>query len=226
MRDPEDRFAFAEMLSAVNATLERTELSAVQIGVYWDALVDYDLPAIREALRRCLRNPDTGQFMPKPADIVRMIEGSTRDRAFAAWAKVERAMRTVGGYQSVVFDDPIAMAVIDRMGGWPRLCETLVDDLPFRSREFEHAYRGIVARNEVPEYPPHLVGRHEIENRRVAGWEPRLVFVGNPEQCRRVLDGGARAPEQLTFDVPLPVVAPRVQPKEAEAHERREAEAR
>jgi len=68
--------------------------------------------------RRHLMNPDTGQFLPKPADIVRMLGGRTLDRALMAWAKVDKAVRQIGTYESVVFDDALIHRVLHEMGGW------------------------------------------------------------------------------------------------------------
>ena len=73
-----------------------------------------DLRAVADALNRHAVNPDNGQFLPKPADIVRLINGNTVDRALVAWSTVERAIRSTGPYQSVVFDSPeiIGLAVV------------------------------------------------------------------------------------------------------------------
>ena len=44
--------------------------------------------------------------MPKPADIRRVLGGTTADAAALAWAKVIRAVHAVGAYSTVAFDDP------------------------------------------------------------------------------------------------------------------------
>jgi len=61
-------------------------------------------------------------WMPKIADIVRMIDGSTQSAAATAWAKVMRAVGSVGQYQSLAFDDPVIHLAIDETGGWISLC--------------------------------------------------------------------------------------------------------
>src|SRR5438132_401555 len=98
------------------------DLSKFALSVWWQAMRPYDFHAVTEALNRHCVNPDAGQFMPKPADVVRMMQGSTQDAALVAWSKVERAVCGVGSYQSVVFDDPLVHRVVYEMGGWIALC--------------------------------------------------------------------------------------------------------
>jgi len=184
-----DRSAFAEALTAVYA-LYRVELSPMVMGIWWGALKAYDLAAVRDALGRHAMNPDAGQFCPKPADVVRMIEGSTVDSALAAWAKVVRAIRIVGAWQSVVFDDPLIHAVVDDMGGWPQLCRVTDEELPFRGKEFEARYRGLRGRSIVPEYRARLVGISESENARQGFPIEAPITVGDPERAAQVMAKG------------------------------------
>ncbi|MFO0207809.1 MAG: DUF6475 domain-containing protein, partial [Betaproteobacteria bacterium] len=112
------------MLSAVAAVYGR-EITPEVTAIYWAALAPYDLGAVRQAFDRHVRNPDAGQFLPKPADLIRMLGGTTADSAMQAWAKVEKAIRRVGGHESVVFDDALIHRCIDDMGGWVKVCDTL-----------------------------------------------------------------------------------------------------
>ena len=60
------------------------EVSEAVAGVWWGALKAYDIEAIETAFRRHMTNPDTGQFMPRPADIVRMLNAGFGDLAAAS----------------------------------------------------------------------------------------------------------------------------------------------
>src|SRR5437870_914018 len=97
-------------------------ISSHLIDIYWQVLKQYELVDVQNAFQSHVQNPDCGQFFPKPADIVRFIEGSGETKALLAWAKVERAIRQLGSYQSVVFDDSLIHIVIEDMGGWVKLC--------------------------------------------------------------------------------------------------------
>ena len=183
-----DREKFVRALVGV-AEIHSKKLTAEQIGVYWSVLNQYAIEEVEAAIHRHIADPDGGQFMPKPADIIRQIGGSGDTAAMLAWSKVEKATRIVGSYQSVVFDDWGIHAVIRDMGGWTKMCETNTDGLPFVAREFEKRYRGY--RTESA-YPPKLLGRTEAQNQ-AAGYvkyiEP-AVMIGDQRRAQLVHDKG------------------------------------
>jgi hypothetical protein len=162
LRDSE-RAAFGKMLQAVAEVYGR-DYSPDVIAIYWQALREFDLAAVRQAFDRHLKNPDAGAFMPKPADLVRMLAGTSTDSAAHAWALVEWAVRHVGGYEDVQFDDPTATRVVDMLGGWVKLCSATEEEMPFRAREFQTLYRGFAMRREVPSSPDRLIGRTNLHN--------------------------------------------------------------
>ena len=86
---------FQELIEGVHSFYAK-DCSTFGLDVWWQAMKVYDLAAIRDALGRHCVNPDNGQFMPRPADVVRMMEGSTLDSAVVAWTKVDRAIQAVG----------------------------------------------------------------------------------------------------------------------------------
>jgi len=81
-----DREPFFTLLGDVYA-FYRTDFSTFVGRVWWTAMQPYDLAAVNDAMGRHCANPDTGQYLPKPADVVRMLQGSTQDSALVAWAK-------------------------------------------------------------------------------------------------------------------------------------------
>jgi hypothetical protein len=168
------------------------------IDLYWSALQQFDLSAVRQAFDRHVKSPDAGQYMPKPADLIRMLGGTSQDTAMQAWAKVERAVRRVGGHESVVFDDAIIHRCVEDIGGWIKLCATTEEDLPFRARDFQVLYRGFAMRREAPPYPAHLIGRFEAQNRMAGQKVAEPVLIGNPHDCRQVLRLSTGNPVQIT----------------------------
>lgn len=190
MRDPQDKPAFAAMFNALGELYAR-EVSPALLRIYWTSLDRFTIDEVRDALNRHVANTEAGQFFPKPADILRMIEGTSTDVALRAWTQVDRAVRTVGPYASVAFDDPITHRVIADMGGWPKLC-TRGDDRewPHVEREFCTRYRGFAARHDTPEHPPTLTGITEHENtaRGLPHREP-LRLLGNQERAARIAAG-------------------------------------
>ena len=138
---------FDETIVAVGEQYGKSLSEGVKM-LYWQGLINYDLKAVQQALYRHIRNPDNGQFMPKVADIIRMLQGSTQDSALIAWSKVDKAVRSVGTQVTVVFDDPIIHRVLQDMGGWLALGTKQETEWPFVAKEFENRYRGYKAKNE------------------------------------------------------------------------------
>lgn len=175
MTDP-DIPQLTEMLSAL-ADLYRVKLSRPMLEIWIAAMRPYEIAAVRSALSWHATHGEAGQFMPKPADVVRHIEGSTQDRALGAWNKVFDAIRLVGPWTTVAFDDSLIHVVVRDMGGWQDLCMVTNDELPFKQREFITLYRSYAARGEIPVRIPRLTGYADQENQKngYAAQPPALV---------------------------------------------------
>lgn len=166
-------------------------LSEGSMLLYRQGLQGYEIDAIERAIGIHVQNPDSGQWMPKIADIVRMIEGTTQDAAALAWAKVMRAVGSVGQYQSIVFDDAVIHLVVDDLGGWPKLCQTTEDELPFLAKRFETNYRAYRRRaDDIPAHPRYLPGVCEMSNAAAGHLSDPPRLVGDQEKAKRVMLGG------------------------------------
>ena len=62
------------------------DVSQFAADVWWNALKPFDLAAVADAFNRHCVDADRGQFPPKPADVVRLIQGGSKDGAAMAWA--------------------------------------------------------------------------------------------------------------------------------------------
>jgi hypothetical protein len=160
------------------------------ISLYWQGLKGYDFNVVREAIGKHLSNTDTGMFMPKIADIIRMMQGTSLDSALSAWSKVDRAVRNIGPYESVVFDDPIIHKVLHDMGGWLMLSEKTEDEWPFVAKEFENRYRGFKSRNERIEYPAKLIGLSEANNTKEGFAVSQPMLIGDKLKAMEVFQFG------------------------------------
>lgn len=171
------------------------------LEIYFGALKAYDLSDLARAANQHALDPDQGQFMPKPADFVRHIAGSKQTRAMRAWSMVDRAIREVGQYQSVTFDDPIVHVVIDEMGGWIDLCSTPTEkDLEFRGHEFNKRYQGYALQGGVSEYQSRLVGLIEADSACRSLPPPSPLLIGDPSKAKQILLGGRAEPRKLVHD--------------------------
>lgn len=147
------------------AEVYRQELSEGVVALYAEVLQEYPLPEVIQAMRHHLRDPERGQFFPKPADLVRSIEGESETRALRAWTRAELAVWDVGQYQSVDFEDPILHRVIVDMGGWPEFCAWPDEERPYRRKEFVSRYRAFLSARVTLERGKYLPGLHEADNR-------------------------------------------------------------
>lgn len=194
MSNPAHFVRFAKAVSVLAEYYSR-ELSEAVIGLYWQGLQQYPIDDIEAAIGRHLQNPDSGQYMPKIADIVRMIDGTTQSASAIAWGKVQRAIGSVGTYSSICFDDPCIHLALGDIGGWIEVGKCSLDELPFMQARFDKAYRAYRTRaNDLPPYPRHLPGICETSNA-AAGYrvDPPLL-VGDKARARAVLAGGSDAP--------------------------------
>lgn len=189
---PHDKPRFGNVILAMSEMYGRA-FSPSAIELWFKTLEVYDIEAIERAVAAAMRDPDHGQFCPKPADVIRHIDGGKSDAALAAWADVHRAVRHIGSYASVVFDDAITMAVISDMGGWIALTTKKGDEWPFVAKEFENRYRGYRVRSEAFAHPAVLLGITDLENvqRGYPAMTPRLV--GNEAKCLQVQATGGQA---------------------------------
>lgn len=176
------------------------EISAEGMKIWWSALSNFSIEEVRHGFSRHIQSTEHGSFLPKPADIIRKIEGSSGDRGMIAWEKVRAAIGAVGGYRSIAFDDPIIHTVLQGMGGWPELCDTPKDELPFRAAEFAKRYRAHAENGGVREFPSYLLGRSESANNLNGFKSDPPALVGDAKKAEEVMKlGGHGAGVQIAI---------------------------
>lgn len=161
MRD-EDRLEFAEAWTSAMDLYGR-EVSDMAIELAFHALEPLSIQEVQAGLTAHVRNPDTGQFPPKPADVIRNVHGSSQSAAMEAWAKVDKAIRSVGQYRDVVFDDWKIHAAVEQLGGWIETAQTSADEYPFLRNRFVKLYEGFTVQ-PPKRYPYKLLGIASRDN--------------------------------------------------------------
>jgi hypothetical protein len=111
------------------------ELSEFAIEVWADALAEFDQADVRSAIQAHIRDPDAGRWLPKPADLIRKLRGSTDDAAQLAWGRVLRAAQAGGGS----FDGPAGDA-LDSLGGMAVVRRADESQNGFMQRRFVDAF--------------------------------------------------------------------------------------
>ena len=163
------------------------EVNAIEWA--FEVLKDKDLGSIRNALIAHARHPKQGQFLPKPADIIRELEGTADDKKNAATVAFARVLENVGRYNSVVFDDPAihyALAV-GFNGKWADVCNFNENDFACqdKKRGFMSAY---ISFKQGMNYPKRFAGVAEMDGE---DYRKCLKVVGNVDQARIVHQGGS-----------------------------------
>lgn len=187
----DDESDFRELLTGYYA-FKRQNLSRFVVDVWINAMRPYDFAAVKDAFNRHIVDPDKGQYLAQPADVVKIIEGGTADRALVAWSKVDAAVKHIGGYDSVVFDDPAIHSVIADMGGWIQLCaHSDIEEWPFKAIEFQKRYR-VFSAGRSTEFPRVLVGRVEADCSMRGLPAPAPRTMGERAKCIEVWRGGSQ----------------------------------
>ncbi|SEL12842.1 hypothetical protein SAMN05216359_105298 [Roseateles sp. YR242] len=191
---PDEYPKFLEVLTGVHDFYGK-DMSDFAASLWIEAMKAFELQQVTKALTGHLMDADRGQFMPKPADIVRQLQGTQTDRALVAWGKVSAAIGQVGAYSDVVFDDPLIHLCVVDAGGWPKVCRTTYEEQSYLQHRFCEAYRAYARRGECGEYPGRLTGagsgRDDFAKRGML--PPPPVLVGDKDLARLVLSGGTVA---------------------------------
>ena len=184
MRDA-DKPAFVELMSGVLSFYGK-DLTQFALRVWWQACQQFDLDQVSKAFSAHLMDPEQGRFCPMPADIVKALQGTHGDRALVAWGRVYESIRSVGAYQDADLGDPAAHAAVMDMGGWPTLCRSKTDELPFLQKRFCELYRSYLKRAGY-EYPSRLAGESTQTN----------ALRGHGTGVQMLVAGGATSPAAI-----------------------------
>lgn len=170
----EDKRAFFDLMMAAGEVYGR-EVTKPMAAIYFSALANASIEQVQEAMMAHMQNPDSGQFFPKPADLIKQMTGTTKqqdaaieDRAAIAWACIERDIRRVGSYGSLKLDDKQALATVKAMGGWQSICQTETSKMEWKRKEFIRMYETF-ERMPLEALPSSLPGRIEISEVKQAG---------------------------------------------------------
>lgn len=183
----------------------KQDTSKFTMKVWWGACQRFDYEQVARALEAHAMSPDRGQFPPKPADIVRQLEGTQTDKSAVAWGKAHDAAGTVGAYQDAVFDDPLIHVVIDDLGGWPKFCRTETAELGYLQHRFCESYRAYAARSVLTpiSHPARLSGDRSPDYDYFSrGLKlPRPMLIGNPEKAMQVYKTGGNSANKTQISI-------------------------
>lgn len=183
--------AFIERVFAM-ASFYKEKTSDFMFEIWWAALKDYDYDSVTKAMTRYATSPDSGVFMPKPADIVRLLVGTSSEASELAWGKVYQAMARAGRWNDVCFDDPLIHLVIEDMGGWVKVCMADGDiTVATLHKQFVAAYAAYRQRGAIGDYSRVLTGVSNAQNRINGFRVAPPMLIGDPDKAKAVLQNGS-----------------------------------
>lgn len=138
-------------------------------AIYVEHLRDLDDEQIKRATSRAISEL---KWFPKVAELRALagvrgqVEPSPADRALVAWSFVTHAVERHGGWNTVVFDDPIIHAVINNLGGWQAFCRrSETEDLDtFARAAFLKAYEAFTRTGVGEEQSQPTLGEKDQQN--------------------------------------------------------------
>lgn len=199
----DDKKEFLEWLTLLAESFNR-KVSTLLVETYWQCLRPYSLAQVKTAILDTLKNPDRELWrMPIAAELIALIQGDSRQFAQTAWTQVIHAIKTIGRYDSVVFDNPIIHCVIRDIGGWIFLCQHSQKELLFLRKDFIKRYQKYHANPSV-HHPCALIGSLEQDNeaRGFSQSKPNPKLVGDPKIALSVYQSGSKSLKS-NFQLPL-----------------------
>lgn len=141
--------------------------------IYFEALKDLEDEKFLDSVALIVRK--TTKLYPDDnliAMILENVTGSLESRAVLAWAQVKSAIMSHGYYKTVCFADRVINGAIEAMGGWEKVSSMLIEDEPFRAKDFVKLYEAIEKSGRA--CPDKLVGYIERTN----GTEEKVNLIG------------------------------------------------
>jgi len=153
-----ERDTFTQAIKSLEVSFSK-KMTQEEIEIYWEMLKGYEDKDIKNAVIKCIKELT---FFPRIADIIRPIEGDTREETELAWLYLKEKIEDDGYYSSVSFPKyPAVGAVVEALGGWLRINDMKENEETWIKKEFTVLYP-ILKKNG--EYPKELAGFFEIEN--------------------------------------------------------------
>lgn len=152
---------FSEGMAVLCEQFQR-EASELLLRGYWIVLQNLTNEQFEKAVLQVL-STKTFNKMPLPAELLEAVHGNLDDKAVLAISKIELAWRKgVGAYHNVCFDDPLIHVLIDRSGGWEKLCAIPEHDWKFFKKDLERQYKAMsgIHHAHLGDIPPVLFGAH------------------------------------------------------------------
>lgn len=188
------------MLMVAMAEASGKITTEVKNSIYANAFEDIEISDLENAVWKLLKSRVFSSF-PQIGEVIEFVGGKVDDRAELEAAKVWQAIRHVGGWKSVVFDDATTQAVIQyTFGGWSKLCgEMLEDQQKWFIKDFVKAY-GAYSRQKITVNGV-LPGRGEVGEPMLIGDHQKALQIMHTKQENRIAITEIYKPKMIEYEV-------------------------
>jgi hypothetical protein len=172
--------AFQQGIALLSEAFPKREINP---KLFYDALKDLKDDEFKSAILSIVQT--TTKLYPDDnliAMIREKVTGSQDDRSVLAWAEARNAIITIGLYQTVSFSDLVINGVISAMGGWEKFCSMLIEEEPFRQKDFISLYKAISSSGR--KCPDCLIGHFE----RINGVAERVILIGQSTNKKMIVE--------------------------------------
>lgn len=187
--DDSNKHEFRDLINATSEYYRQDNLSTMAMRMHFAALQKYSIDQIQTAISKHIQSQKHGQFFPKAADIIRMIEGGeiTADNVIAA-ARLK--------------ETPFGILCRIHIGHYDLEHNTDMFYLKQRAEECLQKLPGWKARAQAGEYTDHEISimiKHQVDPvrpfinglpapRDAAGLRLRVQEVSNTQKHRYLLE--------------------------------------
>ncbi len=152
----DDRRRLVAAVTAMYAYYDR-QVNELHLQFWVEDMAPFPIQAVECALVAHRKDPGRGQFLPKTADIIRLLTGETGDRAVIEWGRVLDCARAGGeGFRKL---PQASQQAVDSIGGMVALRRADERQTSWMQRQFLSAYQAYAARLESEKHFEALLGR-------------------------------------------------------------------
>lgn len=149
---------------AILCEIYKREVTDLLLTGYYMVLSKLEDQQFEDAIQKILETRIYTD-LPTPGDIYQAVIGNSEIKAIQALKKLEYAVDHYGYYYSMVFDDPIIHAVVDRMGGWEWMTTQTYEEWKWIRKDFTKLYSQLSSLNiNLIDAPQRLIGYCERTN--------------------------------------------------------------
>ena len=134
-----DRNKFLAILETLH-TMHDKQGSKVLIDLYWSVMKPYSIEKFTTAVENHISDPDKGMFFPKPADLIKVMQGDTNKAASKAWQSVIRRLERLGDSKPFESSDTAVLEALGAIGGYNRLCTLTYTQINDLEKQFLDSY--------------------------------------------------------------------------------------